>query len=98
MCKAVFFAAFLMVFTVVGSAHPSTTTAGPPWAPWTGLPTGSASRPTYIQLDEWRSRPLHIRGREKVWSYFGGSGGGPMVTCVPAPAVPRGETNQPRDR
>jgi cardiolipin synthase len=24
-----------------------------------------------IQLDEWRSRPLHIRGREKLWSFFG---------------------------
>lgn len=26
---------------------------------------------TRIELDEWRSRPLHIRGREKLWSYFG---------------------------
>jgi cardiolipin synthase len=24
-----------------------------------------------IALDEWRSRPLHIRAREKGWSYFG---------------------------
>jgi cardiolipin synthase len=24
-----------------------------------------------IELDEWRSRPLHIRGREKLWSFFG---------------------------
>lgn len=24
-----------------------------------------------IDLDSWRSRPLHIRGREKLWSYFG---------------------------
>jgi len=24
-----------------------------------------------IDLDEWRSRPLHISGREKVWSLFG---------------------------
>ena len=28
-------------------------------------------RSTALNLDEWRSRPLHIRGREKVWSYFG---------------------------
>jgi hypothetical protein len=27
-----------------------------------------------------------------------GSVGGPIVICVPAPAVPRGETNHPRDR
>ena len=24
-----------------------------------------------IELDEWRSRPIHIRGREQMWSYFG---------------------------
>ena len=24
-----------------------------------------------IDLDSWRSRPLHIRGRERLWSYFG---------------------------
>jgi cardiolipin synthase len=24
-----------------------------------------------LDLDEWRSRPLHIRGREKMWSLFG---------------------------
>jgi cardiolipin synthase A/B len=24
-----------------------------------------------IDLDQWRSRPLHIRAREKLWSYFG---------------------------
>jgi cardiolipin synthase len=24
-----------------------------------------------IDLEQWRSRPLHIRGREKLWSYFG---------------------------
>ena len=24
-----------------------------------------------IDLAEWRSRPFHIRGREKLWSYFG---------------------------
>jgi len=24
-----------------------------------------------LDLDEWRSRPFHIRGREKLWSYFG---------------------------
>ena len=29
------------------------------------------TRSTRIRLDEWRSRPLHIRGREKLWSYFG---------------------------
>jgi cardiolipin synthase len=29
------------------------------------------TRTTKIQLDGWRSRPLHIRGREKLWSYFG---------------------------
>jgi cardiolipin synthase len=29
------------------------------------------TRTRKIRLDEWRSRPLHIRGREKLWSYFG---------------------------
>jgi cardiolipin synthase len=24
-----------------------------------------------IDLDEWRSRPFHIRGRERLWSFFG---------------------------
>jgi cardiolipin synthase len=24
-----------------------------------------------LTLEEWRSRPLHIRGRELLWSYFG---------------------------
>jgi cardiolipin synthase A/B len=24
-----------------------------------------------LDLEEWRSRPLHIRAREKMWSYFG---------------------------
>jgi cardiolipin synthase A/B len=24
-----------------------------------------------IDRDEWRSRPLHIRGRERLWSFFG---------------------------
>jgi len=24
-----------------------------------------------LDLDTWRSRPLHIRGREKLWSFFG---------------------------
>jgi cardiolipin synthase len=24
-----------------------------------------------IELEEWRARPLHIRGREKLWSLFG---------------------------
>ncbi len=24
-----------------------------------------------IEVDGWRSRPLHIRGRERVWSWFG---------------------------
>jgi cardiolipin synthase A/B len=24
-----------------------------------------------LKLESWRSRPLHIRGREKLWSYFG---------------------------
>lgn len=24
-----------------------------------------------LDLERWRSRPLHIRGREKLWSYFG---------------------------
>ena len=29
------------------------------------------TRSKTLQLDEWRSRPLHIRGREILWSYFG---------------------------
>lgn len=29
------------------------------------------TRSVRIELDEWRSRPLHIRGREKLWSFFG---------------------------
>lgn len=28
-------------------------------------------RSARIRLDEWRSRPAHIRAREKVWSFFG---------------------------
>jgi cardiolipin synthase len=24
-----------------------------------------------ISLDEWRRRPVHIRARDKLWSYFG---------------------------
>jgi cardiolipin synthase A/B len=28
------------------------------------------TRSTKIDLDTWRSRPLHIRGREKLWSFF----------------------------
>jgi cardiolipin synthase len=24
-----------------------------------------------INLDEWRARPIHIRGRERLWSFFG---------------------------
>jgi cardiolipin synthase A/B len=24
-----------------------------------------------LSLDEWRSRPVHIRGREQLWSFFG---------------------------
>jgi cardiolipin synthase len=28
-------------------------------------------RSTRLDLDQWRSRPLHIRGRERMWSYFG---------------------------
>ena len=28
-------------------------------------------RSTKIDLEEWRSRPLHIRGRERLWSFFG---------------------------
>ena len=24
-----------------------------------------------LRLEEWRARPLHIRGRERLWSYFG---------------------------
>ena len=26
---------------------------------------------TRLELEDWRSRPLHIRGREKLWSLFG---------------------------
>jgi len=29
------------------------------------------ARSKTLKLDEWRSRPLHIRAREKGWSYFG---------------------------
>jgi cardiolipin synthase len=29
------------------------------------------SRSKTLKLDEWRSRPLHIRAREMGWSYFG---------------------------
>jgi cardiolipin synthase len=29
------------------------------------------ARSKELNLDEWRSRPLHIRGRELLWSYFG---------------------------
>ena len=28
-------------------------------------------RSAKIDLDEWRSRPFHIRGRERLWSFFG---------------------------
>jgi cardiolipin synthase len=28
------------------------------------------ARSTRINLDEWRSTPMHIRARERVWSYF----------------------------
>jgi cardiolipin synthase len=28
-------------------------------------------RSTKIDLDEWRSRPFHIRARERLWSFFG---------------------------
>jgi cardiolipin synthase A/B len=28
-------------------------------------------RSTKIELDEWKSRPIHIRARERLWSYFG---------------------------
>ena len=28
-------------------------------------------RSTKLDLDHWRGRPLHIRGREKFWSFFG---------------------------
>jgi cardiolipin synthase len=24
-----------------------------------------------LDLEEWRNRPFHIRGREKMWSFFG---------------------------
>jgi cardiolipin synthase A/B len=29
------------------------------------------TRSKKLSLDEWRSRPVHIRGREKLWSFFG---------------------------
>jgi cardiolipin synthase len=29
------------------------------------------ARSKKLLLDEWRSRPLHIRARELGWSYFG---------------------------
>lgn len=29
------------------------------------------TRSVKLDLERWRSRPLHIRGREKLWSYFG---------------------------
>ena len=29
------------------------------------------ARSKALQLEEWRDRPLHIRGRERLWSYFG---------------------------
>jgi cardiolipin synthase A/B len=29
------------------------------------------TRAKKLSLDEWRSRPAHIRGREKLWSFFG---------------------------
>ena len=29
------------------------------------------TRSKKLNLDEWRSRPLHIRGREKMWGLFG---------------------------
>jgi cardiolipin synthase len=29
------------------------------------------ARSKTLKLDEWRARPLHIRAREKGWSYFG---------------------------
>jgi cardiolipin synthase A/B len=29
------------------------------------------TRSNKLSLDAWRSRPLHIRGREKLWSFFG---------------------------
>jgi cardiolipin synthase len=28
-------------------------------------------RSTRLQLDSWRARPLHIKAREKAWSFFG---------------------------
>jgi cardiolipin synthase len=30
-----------------------------------------ARRSKKIDLEEWRSRPFHIRGRERLWSFFG---------------------------
>jgi cardiolipin synthase len=29
------------------------------------------TRSRALRLEEWRDRPLHIRGRERLWSYFG---------------------------
>jgi hypothetical protein len=29
------------------------------------------TRSAKLDLEEWRSRFLHIRGREKLWSFFG---------------------------
>jgi cardiolipin synthase len=29
------------------------------------------AKSTRLDLEQWRSRPLHIRGREKLWSLFG---------------------------
>jgi cardiolipin synthase len=29
------------------------------------------TRSTKIDLESWRDRPLHIRGRERLWSFFG---------------------------
>ena len=29
------------------------------------------TRSKKLNLEEWRSRPFHIRGREKLWSFFG---------------------------
>jgi hypothetical protein len=29
------------------------------------------SRSMKLELESWRSRPLHIRGREVLWSAFG---------------------------
>jgi hypothetical protein len=29
------------------------------------------TRAQKLDLESWRSRPLHIRGREQLWSLFG---------------------------